>query len=86
VTSLLVALIRLYRRFISPLTPPTCRFMPSCSQYAEEALRAHGFVRGLALAVRRLARCHPWGGEGFDPVPGPHARHAAPARPVRKEA
>lgn len=76
-TSFLVALIRLYRRFVSPWTPPTCRFVPSCSQYAEEALRAHGPVRGLALAVRRLARCHPWGGQGLDPVP---------ARPVRKEA
>ena len=50
------------------------------------ALVVHGTFRGLGLVVRRLARCHPWGGEGFDPVPGPHARHEAPARPVRKEA
>ena len=82
----LVALVRLYRRFLSPLLPPTCRYLPSCSAYAEEALTVHGSVRGLALVVRRLARCHPWGGEGFDPVPGPHARHAAPVCPVRKEA
>ena len=76
-TPLLIALLRLYRRFVSPLLPPACRFEPSCSQYAEEALRVHGFARGLALVVRRLARCHPWGGAGHDPVP---------ARPVRKEA
>ena len=76
-TSLLIGIIRLYRRWVSPLLPPSCRFMPSCSQYAEESLRAHGMIRGLALVVRRLVRCHPWGGAGHDPVP---------ASPIRKEA
>jgi putative membrane protein insertion efficiency factor len=76
-TSLLIGIIRIYRRRVSPLLPPSCRFMPSCSQYAEESLRAHGLGRGLALVVRRLGRCHPWGGEGHDPVP---------AHPARKEA
>ena len=61
------------RHVLSPLTPPSCRFQPTCSAYALEALHAHGPVKGLALAARRLARCHPvkWlgGGEGFDPVP-----------------
>ena len=66
---LLVAPIRFYQRFISPLTPPACRFTPTCSQYAVEALRRHGPVKGLYLAVRRILRCHPWGGSGYDPVP-----------------
>ena len=58
-----------YQRFISPLLGPRCRFAPSCSQYAVEALRAHGAARGLWLAVRRLARCHPFNPGGYDPVP-----------------
>ena len=66
---ILVAPIRFYQRFISPLTPPSCRFTPTCSQYALEALRKHGPLRGLYLAVRRILRCHPWGGSGYDPVP-----------------
>ena len=67
--AILVAPIRFYQRFISPLTPPSCRFTPTCSQYALEALRKHGPLRGLYLAVRRILRCHPWGGSGYDPVP-----------------
>ncbi|MCJ2183088.1 membrane protein insertion efficiency factor YidD [Novosphingobium sp. 1949] len=50
--------------------PPTCRFSPSCSQYAIEAVRAHGAIKGGYLAIWRLLRCHPWGGHGYDPVPG----------------
>lgn len=64
-----VALIRFYQVCISPLKPPTCRFTPTCSQYALEAFRRHGPFKGLYLAVRRLLRCHPWGGSGYDPVP-----------------
>lgn len=67
--ALLVAPIRFYQAFISPLTPPSCRFTPTCSQYAIEALRKHGPLRGLALAVWRILRCNPWGGSGYDPVP-----------------
>lgn len=67
--------IRVYRIAISPLLPPSCRFAPSCSAYALEALSLHGPVKGSALAVRRLSRCHPitflGGGAGYDPVPGP---------------
>ena len=64
-----VTAIRLYRRFVSPLLPTACRYWPSCSAYAEEACVRHGALHGLALAARRLLRCHPWGGHGFDPVP-----------------
>lgn len=65
---LLILPIKFYQRFISPLTPPACRFTPTCSQYAIEALRKHGPVKGLYLAIRRILRCHPWGGSGYDPV------------------
>ena len=67
---LLIVPIIGYQRFISPLIPPRCRFAPSCSQYAVEALRVHGAVRGLWLTVRRLVRCHPFNPGGYDPVPG----------------
>lgn len=67
---LLIGLVRLYRFAISSWTPPTCRFTPTCSTYAIEAIGEHGAVRGGWLALRRLGRCHPWGGHGFDPVPG----------------
>ncbi len=58
-----------YRKLVSPLLGPRCRFYPSCSHYAEDALREHGVLRGLGLAVRRLARCHPFHPGGYDPVP-----------------
>mgnify|MGYP003356628115 FL=1 len=66
---LLILPIRFYQKFISPLTAPSCRYTPTCSQYAVEALRKHGPLKGMYLAVRRLLRCHPWGGHGHDPVP-----------------
>ena len=68
-TWLLVLFVRIYQRFISPLTPPSCRFTPTCSQYALEALRKYGPFKGSWLALKRLLRCHPWGGSGYDPVP-----------------
>lgn len=58
-----------YQRCISPFTPASCRFTPTCSQYAVEAIRKHGPFKGFYLAVRRILRCHPWGGSGYDPVP-----------------
>jgi putative membrane protein insertion efficiency factor len=62
-------LVHLYRWTLSPLLGPCCRFAPSCSQYALDALTEHGALSGGWLTVRRLLRCHPWGGSGFDPVP-----------------
>ena len=64
----LIAFVRVYQR-IRTGTPSPCRFVPSCSEYAVEALETRGAMAGLALSARRLCRCHPWGGNGFDPVP-----------------
>lgn len=66
---LLALPIRFYRKFISPALPPACRYEPSCSRYALDALQQHGGLRGAWLTTRRLLRCHPFGGSGFDPVP-----------------
>lgn len=66
---LLIQPIRFYQKYISPLKPPSCRFTPTCSQYAIEAIRKHGPFKGFALAVWRILRCNPWGGSGYDPVP-----------------
>ena len=71
---LFVLPIRFYQLFISPVLPPARRFYPTCSAYALEAIMTHGVLRGGWLALRRLARCHPWGGSGYDPVP-PARRH-----------
>lgn len=67
--TLLIGLVRGYQILISSWTPPSCRFHPTCSSYAIQALEEHGSVRGSWLAARRIARCHPWGGSGYDPVP-----------------
>lgn len=67
--SLLLGLIAVYRYAISPLLGRNCRFMPSCSEYANEAIHRHGSVRGGWLALRRVLRCHPWNPGGYDPVP-----------------
>lgn len=72
---LLSGLVRVYQLTISPVLPPSCRFTPSCSAYARVALERHGAVRGSWLALKRLARCHPWNPGGVDPVPG--ERHEA---------
>jgi putative membrane protein insertion efficiency factor len=75
----LVALLHAYKRFVSPVLPPSCRFHPTCSEYAAEAVERHGALRGSLLAMSRLARCHPWSHGGFDPVPP----ITTPARPRR---
>lgn len=66
---LLLMPIRFYQVCISPLAPPACRFTPTCSEYARQAIIKHGPFKGLYLAIRRILRCHPWGGSGYDPVP-----------------
>jgi uncharacterized protein len=77
--ALLRGLIRAYQLLLSPLLLPSCRYLPSCSSYAAEAIETHGAARGSWLALRRLLRCHPWGGSGYDPVPpaGP-SPHSCP--------
>lgn len=64
-----VWLVKTYQRYISPLTPPSCRYTPTCSQYTIEALQKHGLLKGGWLALKRIASCNPWGGSGYDPVP-----------------
>ncbi|WP_442891424.1 membrane protein insertion efficiency factor YidD [Dendrosporobacter sp. 1207_IL3150] len=66
--NLLVLIIKFYRNFISPLKPPTCRFIPTCSEYALLALEKHGVIRGSYLAIRRILRCHPFHPGGYDPI------------------
>ena len=66
---LLIGLIRFYQYAISPHTPPSCRFVPTCSQYGIEAIRKYGALKGGWLTIKRISRCHPWGGSGYDPVP-----------------
>ena len=70
-----VLLIKFYQLCISPLTPPSCRYTPTCSQYALEAFRKYGPFKGFWLSLKRILRCHPWGGSGYDPVPKPAPDH-----------
>ena len=64
-----ILLIKFYRNFISPLTPSSCRHIPTCSEYTIEAINKHGIIRGGWLGLKRLSKCHPWGTSGYDPVP-----------------
>ena len=79
----LLGLLWVYQRFVSPLTPPSCKYYPSCSQYAVVAIRRHGALHGSWLAIRRLGRCHPWAAGGVDDVPPARetsAHHHGPRR------
>lgn len=71
----LLGLVWIYRTAISPLTGANCRYQPTCSAYAEEALRKYGAFKGGWLALKRIGRCHPWGGSGYDPVPDTEEEH-----------
>ncbi|MCU0437420.1 MAG: membrane protein insertion efficiency factor YidD [Raineya sp.] len=65
----LVGIVRFYQRAISPLYPATCRYTPTCSQYMIDAIKEHGIFKGTWMGLKRIGRCHPWGGSGYDPVP-----------------
>ena len=65
----LLILIRAYQLIISPLLGSNCRFMPTCSEYAMESLRSYGLIKGFYLTIKRIGKCHPWGGHGYDPIP-----------------
>ena len=65
----LIVPIKLYQILLSPLIGPSCRFNPTCSNYAIEAINKHGPIKGFWLAIKRISKCHPWGGSGHDPVP-----------------
>ena len=67
-TYILIKFIKIYKYLISPLIGPSCRFLPTCSEYSIEALRTYGFSKGLVLSLKRIMSCHPWGNSGFDPV------------------
>ncbi|MEC7860401.1 MAG: membrane protein insertion efficiency factor YidD [Pseudomonadota bacterium] len=64
-----INLIKIYKKFISPLIGINCRFQPTCSSYCEEAVNRHGLFKGLKFSIKRVSKCHPWGGSGYDPVP-----------------
>ncbi len=64
-----ILMIRFYKYILSPLLPNACRYNPTCSQYAEEAIKKYGIFKGIFIGAKRIARCHPWGGHGYDPLP-----------------
>ncbi|MFD3394768.1 membrane protein insertion efficiency factor YidD [Aquirufa sp. OSTEICH-129V] len=66
---LFIFLIKLYQLFLSPLLPNSCRYQPTCSEYAKQAFEKYGFLKGFRLMLRRVSSCHPWGGSGYDPLP-----------------
>ncbi len=68
-TTILIIIVKLYKWILSPVLPNSCRYYPTCSSYAIEALKKYGFVKGGWLSVKRILRCNPWGGSGYDPVP-----------------
>ncbi len=74
-TAPLIFLIRAYRYLLSPMLGVHCRYTPSCSQYAQQALETHGLLRGLWLTLKRVGSCHPWHSGGYDPVPGVEHKH-----------
>ncbi|OHX66541.1 membrane protein insertion efficiency factor YidD [Flammeovirga pacifica] len=69
ISKLMILLVRGYQVLISPYTPSSCRYVPTCSEYTVQALKKHGPIKGGKLALKRIKSCHPWGGSGYDPVP-----------------
>ena len=72
VTFPLILLIRGYQLIVSPMLGSNCRFMPTCSEYALESLKAYGLIKGIYLTIKRIGKCHPWGSHGYDPIPSKH--------------
>ena len=68
-TTILLAVISFYQNLISPFFAPRCRFSPTCSQYSKESIKKHGPLKGFILTFKRIVKCHPWGGSGYDPIP-----------------
>lgn len=73
--TILISIIKFYRNYISPMTPPTCRFYPTCSQYGMEAIDTHGAIKGSYLTIKRILKCHPFHPGGIDPVPPKECNH-----------
>lgn len=69
-SNILTAIVQFYKKFISPITPASCRYEPTCSTYMLEAIKIHGAFKGFGLGIKRILKCNPWGGCGYDPVPG----------------
>jgi putative membrane protein insertion efficiency factor len=69
IQKILIGCIYIYKYTLSPILPNACRYVPTCSSYSIEALQKHGVIKGFLLSVKRIGRCHPWGGQGYDPVP-----------------
>ena len=69
ISQTLILLVKFYQKYISPICPGVCRYRPTCSQYMIEAINIHGSIKGVYLGIKRILRCHPWGGSGYDPVP-----------------
>ncbi len=65
----LIFIVKIYQSIISPLFPPTCRYKPTCSEYAIQSLKKYGLIKGVYLSIKRVVNCHPWGGSGYDPIP-----------------
>jgi len=80
-----ILLIKFYQFVISPLFPPSCRYTPTCSHYAKDAILLHGPFKGGWLAIKRISSCHPWGGGGYDPVPGMEEAESREERGERRE-
>ena len=83
--TLVLYFIKAYRVVLSPFLGQACRFEPSCSRYAEEAIKAHGLIKGSALGVKRICRCHPWNEGGFDPVPDANHHQSGHTQPPQNE-
>ena len=69
ISYLLIKIIKIYQLFISPYLGNNCRYLPTCSEYSTQSIKEHGVIKGITLSIKRIAKCHPWGGHGYDPVP-----------------